>query len=142
MCTANTLNIPAPLLDRMEVIRIPGYTEDEKLHIAERYLIPKQMKENGLQENELSMSSTAVLDIIQHYTRESGVRNLEREISKICRKVVKSLLLKPRQKMTGLHRRAWYIFSAFDASDTARPKRTTRSDRSRDSHGPRSAANC
>jgi ATP-dependent Lon protease len=83
----------------MEVIRIPGYTEDEKLNIAERYLIPKQMKENGLRESELTISTTAVLDIIQHYTRESGVRNLEREISKICRKVVKSLLLKPRQKM-------------------------------------------
>jgi ATP-dependent Lon protease len=96
VCTANSLNIPAPLLDRMEVIRIPGYTEDEKLNIALRYLIPKQMKENGLKEQELHISKSAVLDIIQHYTRESGVRNLEREISKICRKVVKSLLLKPR----------------------------------------------
>jgi len=96
VCTANTLNIPAPLLDRMEVIRIPGYTEDEKLNIALRYLIPKQLKENGLKVEELHISPSAVLDIIQHYTRESGVRNLEREISKICRKVVKSLLLKPR----------------------------------------------
>ncbi len=96
VCTANSLNIPAPLLDRMEVIRIPGYTEDEKLNIAQRYLIPKQMKENGLKDEELTMTRAAVLDIIQHYTRESGVRNLEREISKICRKVVKSLLLKPR----------------------------------------------
>ncbi|MDH3614663.1 MAG: endopeptidase La [Gammaproteobacteria bacterium] len=96
VCTANTLNIPAPLLDRMEVIRIPGYTEDEKLNIALRYLIPKQLKENGLKDKELHISPSAVLDIIQHYTRESGVRNLEREISKICRKVVKSLLLKPR----------------------------------------------
>ena len=98
VCTANSLNIPAPLLDRMEVIRIPGYTEDEKLNIAMRYLIPKQMKENGLKEEEVQISKSAVLDIIQHYTRESGVRNLEREISKICRKVVKSLLLKPRDK--------------------------------------------
>ncbi len=96
VCTANTLNIPPPLLDRMEVIRIPGYTEDEKLNIAIRYLIPKQLKENGLKKSELSITGSAVLDIIQHYTRESGVRNLEREISKICRKVVKSLLLKPR----------------------------------------------
>jgi ATP-dependent Lon protease len=96
VCTANSLNIPAPLLDRMEVIRIPGYTEDEKLNIATRYLIPKQMKENGLKEEELHISRSAVLDVIQHYTRESGVRSLEREISKICRKVVKSLLLKPR----------------------------------------------
>jgi len=96
VCTANTLNIPAPLLDRMEVIRIPGYTEDEKLNIALRYLIPKQLKENGLKEEELLIARSTVLDIIQHYTRESGVRNLEREISKICRKVVKMLLLKPR----------------------------------------------
>jgi ATP-dependent Lon protease len=97
VCTANSLNIPAPLLDRMEVIRIPGYTEDEKLNIATRYLIPKQMKENGLKKDELLISESAVRDIIRHYTRESGVRNLEREISKICRKVVKQLLLKPRK---------------------------------------------
>ena len=96
VCTANTLNIPPPLLDRMEVIRLPGYTADEKLNIAERYLITKQMKENGLKEAELKITRSAVIDIIQHYTREAGVRNLEREISKICRKVVKSLLLKPR----------------------------------------------
>jgi ATP-dependent Lon protease len=98
VCTANSLNIPAPLLDRMEVIRIPGYTEDEKLNIAMRYLIPKQMKENGLKDEELHIAPSAVLDIIQHYTRESGVRNLEREISRICRKVVKSQLLKPRKR--------------------------------------------
>jgi len=97
VCTANSLNIPAPLLDRMEVIRIPGYTEDEKLNIAMRYLIPKQMKENGLKDDELKISASSVRDIIRHYTRESGVRNLEREISKICRKVVKLLLLKPRK---------------------------------------------
>jgi ATP-dependent Lon protease len=96
VCTANSLNIPAPLLDRMEVIRIPGYTEDEKTNIALRYLVPKQMKENGLKDEELKITEGAIRDIIQHYTRESGVRNLEREISKICRKVVKSLLLKPR----------------------------------------------
>jgi ATP-dependent Lon protease len=96
VCTANSLNIPAPLLDRMEVIRIPGYTEDEKTNIALRYLVPKQLKENGLKEDELKITESAIRDIIRHYTRESGVRNLEREISKICRKVVKSLLLKPR----------------------------------------------
>jgi ATP-dependent Lon protease len=93
----STFQDPAPLLDRMEVIRIPGYTEDEKLNIATRYLIPKQMKENGLEEDELLIAESTVRDIIQHYTRESGVRNLEREISKICRKVVKQLLLKPRK---------------------------------------------
>jgi len=97
VCTANSLNIPAPLLDRMEVIRIPGYTEDEKTNIALKYLVPKQLKENGLKEKELKITEGAIRDIIQHYTRESGVRNLEREISKICRKVVKSLLLKPRK---------------------------------------------
>ncbi|HNP37660.1 MAG TPA: endopeptidase La [Woeseiaceae bacterium] len=96
VCTANSLNIPAPLLDRMEVIRLPGYTEDEKLNIALRYLVPKQMKVNGLKKDEVNITSSAVLDIIQHYTREAGVRSLEREISKICRKVVKMLLLKPR----------------------------------------------
>ena len=96
VCTANSLNIPAPLLDRMEVIRIPGYTEDEKTNIALKYLVPKQLKENGLKKSELTITEGSIRDIIQHYTRESGVRNLEREISKICRKVVKSLLLKPR----------------------------------------------
>ena len=97
VCTANTLNIPAPLLDRMEVIRIPGYTEDEKLNIARNYLIPKQMKANGLKDRELVIGDAAIRDVIRYYTRESGVRNLEREVAKICRKVVKSLLLKPRE---------------------------------------------
>ena len=93
LATANSLNIPGPLLDRMEVIRIPGYTEDEKLNIAQRYLLPKQLKGNGLEPNELSVSEAAIREIIRYYTRESGVRNLEREISKICRKVVKELAL-------------------------------------------------
>ncbi len=98
VCTANSLNIPAPLLDRMEVIRIPGYTEDEKLNIARRYLLPKQIKNNGLKPDELKVSDASILDMIRHYTREAGVRNLEREISKICRKAVKQLLLKPSEK--------------------------------------------
>jgi len=93
VATANTLNIPSPLLDRMEVIRIPGYTEDEKLGIAQKYLLPKQLKANGLLVNELSIGEEALRDIVRYYTRESGVRNLEREISKICRKVVKELTL-------------------------------------------------
>ncbi|HEY9183103.1 MAG TPA: endopeptidase La, partial [Gammaproteobacteria bacterium] len=97
VCTANSLNIPAPLLDRMEVIRLPGYTEDEKLNIARRYLIPKQMRQNGLQDDELRVTDPAILDIVRYYTREAGVRNLEREIANICRKVVKQLLLKPRK---------------------------------------------
>ncbi|MBL8540948.1 MAG: endopeptidase La [Betaproteobacteria bacterium] len=94
VATANTLNIPAPLLDRMEVIRLSGYTEDEKVHIATRYLLPKQMKNHGLKKEELLVSDSALRDIMRHYTREAGVRGLEREISKICRKVVKSLILK------------------------------------------------
>ncbi|MDO8436796.1 MAG: endopeptidase La [Nitrosomonadaceae bacterium] len=98
VATANTLNIPAALLDRMEVIRLSGYTEDEKLNIATRYLLPKQMKNHGLKENELAVSSSALRDITRYYTREAGVRAMEREISKICRKVVKSLLFKDGQK--------------------------------------------
>jgi ATP-dependent Lon protease len=98
VCTANTLNIPAPLLDRMEVIRLPGYTEDEKLNIARNYLIKKQLEANGLKEKELAIADSTIRDIIRYYTRESGVRNLEREIAKICRKVVKGLLLAPRDK--------------------------------------------
>jgi ATP-dependent Lon protease len=94
VATANTMNIPAALLDRMEVIRIAGYTEDEKINIAIRYLIPKQVKNNGLKEEEIQITEAAVRDMIRYYSREAGVRSLEREISKICRKVVKDLLLK------------------------------------------------
>ncbi len=90
--TANTLNILPPLLDRMEVIRIPGYTEDEKINIANKYLLPKQIKENGVKENELDIKDGTISEIIRSYTRESGVRNLEREISKITRKVVKKIV--------------------------------------------------
>ena len=89
VCTSNSMNIPEPLLDRMEVIRIPGYTEDEKVNIAERYLIPKQKKNNGLREGELEFTEEAIRGLIRYYTREAGVRGLEREIAKICRKVVK-----------------------------------------------------
>ncbi len=92
VCTANTLNIPDALRDRMEIIHLSGYTEDEKLSIAEQYLVPKAMKENGLKKNELQIERDALLEIIRRYTRESGVRNLQREISKICRKVVKQIV--------------------------------------------------
>ncbi len=98
VCTANTLKIPPALLDRMEVIRISGYTEHEKMNIARRYLIPKQMKNNGLKKVELMIPDRAVQSVIRYYTREAGVRNLERELSKICRKTVKQLLLRPRKK--------------------------------------------
>ncbi len=103
VATSNSLNIPGPLLDRMEVIRIPGYTEDEKLNIATRYLVPKQLKANGLKVEELAIEEDAIRDIVRYYTRESGVRNLEREVAKICRKVVKEIALagpQPAKKAT------------------------------------------
>jgi ATP-dependent Lon protease len=98
VATANTMNIPGPLLDRMEVIRIPGYTEDEKINIAKNYLSPKQLEFNGLKEDEIKFEQKSFKDIIRYYTREAGVRNLEREISKIYRKVVKKLLLGKKSK--------------------------------------------
>jgi ATP-dependent Lon protease len=98
VCTANSLNIPSPLLDRMEVIRLPGYTEDEKMNIGRRYLVPKQMKANGLKPDELKVSDAALLDIVRYYTREAGVRNFEREIAKISRKAVKQLLHEKEHK--------------------------------------------
>ena len=94
VATANSLNIPGPLLDRLEVIRLAGYTEDEKTSIATNYLIPKQIKNNGLKKGELQIEESAIRSMIRYYTREAGVRSLEREISKVCRKVVKLLLLK------------------------------------------------
>lgn len=94
VATSNSMNIPPALLDRMEVIRLSGYTEDEKTHIALKYLLPKQIKNNGIQDGELQVTEEAVRDIVRYYTREAGVRSLERELSKICRKVVKGLLLK------------------------------------------------
>jgi ATP-dependent Lon protease len=105
VATANTMNIPPALLDRMEVIRLSGYTEDEKINIAMRYLLPKQMKNNGLREGELAVSESAIRDIVRYYTREAGVRGLEREISKICRKVVKSLLTKKREQRVNVSAR-------------------------------------
>ncbi len=94
VATSNSMNIPAALLDRMEVIRLSGYTEDEKVHIAIQYLLPKQMKNNGVQDSELEVTEAAIRDIVRFYTREAGVRSLERELSRICRKVVKAVLLK------------------------------------------------
>jgi len=98
VATANSLNIPGPLLDRMEVIRLPGYTEDEKVAIAKQYLLPKQLKLNGVRDGEADITDKALVAAVRHYTREAGVRNLEREISKIARKVVKQVLTKPSGK--------------------------------------------
>ena len=102
VCTANSLNIPSPLLDRMEIIRIPGYTEDEKMNIADKYLLPKQLERNGLKDKEISLNKNVLLDLIRYYTREAGVRGLERQIAKILRKVVKDRLLSktPLSKIT------------------------------------------
>jgi ATP-dependent Lon protease len=99
VATANSLNIPAPLLDRMEVIRLAGYTEDEKVNIAMRYLLPKQIKTHGLQDSEISVPEAVIRDVVRYYTREAGVRSLDREISKICRKVVKELLTAKSRKL-------------------------------------------
>jgi ATP-dependent Lon protease len=102
VATSNSYNIPPALLDRMEVIRLSGYTEDEKTSIAQRYLLPKQIKSNGLKDDEISVAESAIRDIIRYYTREAGVRSLEREISKICRKVVKMLLLKKQDRKVNI----------------------------------------
>jgi len=93
ICTANSMNIPAPLLDRMEIIRLPGYTEDEKLNICDRYLLPKQMKNNGVKESELELPQESIRQVVRHYTKEAGVRGLEREMGKLCRKVVKQNIM-------------------------------------------------
>lgn len=98
VATSNSMNIPAPLLDRMEVIRLSGYTEDEKLNIAKRHLLPKQIERNGLQPKEINVTDDAILGIIRYYTREAGVRNLEREISRLCRKAVKQIVLDKKIK--------------------------------------------
>jgi ATP-dependent Lon protease len=98
VATSNSMNIPGPLLDRMEVIRIPGYTEDEKLNIAMKYLIPLEITSNGLKEDEIELDESAIRDIIRYYTREAGVRSLKREISKVCRKVVKNILLQTSEE--------------------------------------------
>ncbi|MWJ28441.1 endopeptidase La [Halomonas sp. ZH2S] len=98
ICTANSMNIPGPLLDRMEIIRLPGYTEDEKLAIAKRYLLPKQLEANGLKKDELSLEDSALLELIRYYSREAGVRELERQIAKVCRKVLRERLERERDK--------------------------------------------
>jgi len=100
ICTSNSMNIPAPLLDRMEVIRLPGYTENQKLSIARRYLVPKQVKANGLKSREITLTDDALLDVVRYYTKEAGVRGLEREVAKLARKVVKELTLAGRDRQS------------------------------------------
>jgi ATP-dependent Lon protease len=121
VATSNSLNIPAPLLDRMELIRIPGYTEDEKVSIGERYLVPKQMQNNGLRAGELEVAEGALRDIVRYYTRESGVRSLEREISKICRKVVKENTL--AEARSAAEKAAAEAQSGGKAKSRKRPRR-------------------
>ena len=106
VCTSNSMNIPGPLLDRMEVIRLPGYTEDEKLNIAQRYLVPKQIKNNGLKADELEITDLALIDLIRYYTKEAGVRGLEREIAKVARKVVKEQSLSADLQAKGKGKKA------------------------------------
>ncbi len=103
IATANSLEIPAPLLDRMEVIRLAGYTEDEKINIAESYLVTKQLVLNGLKPEEINIAESAIREIVRHYTREAGVRNLERDIATICRKVVKEILTGKKVKKVSCH---------------------------------------
>jgi ATP-dependent Lon protease len=127
VATSNSFNIPPALLDRMEVIRLSGYTEDEKTSIAQRYLMPKQIKNNGLKDEEIKVEEAAIRDIIRYYTREAGVRSLEREISKICRKVVKMLLLKKDQKRVMVNsKNLERLPGRAQATTSAWPKRKTR----------------
>jgi len=142
VCTSNTLNIPSPLLDRMEVIRIPGYTEDEKLNIAKRYLVPKQIKANGLKDSELEINDGAIRDIVRLYTREAGVRNLEREISKIARKVVKQILLKPTEKKVKVGEKNLNKYLGVQRFRYGRAEEKNQVARSPVWRGPKSAANC
>ncbi|MDX5377249.1 MAG: endopeptidase La [Halomonas sp.] len=118
ICTANSMNIPGPLLDRMEVIRLPGYTEDEKLAIARRYLVPKQLNANGFKEEELAFSDESLLELIRYYTREAGVRELERQIAKVCRKV-----LRERLEYAGKGAQAPALLSAADVEAYAGVRR-------------------
>jgi ATP-dependent Lon protease len=117
VCTSNSMNIPEPLLDRMEVIRIPGYTEEEKINIAERYLIPKQQKNNGVKDDELLFNEEPIRDLVRYYTREAGVRGLEREIAKICRKVVKDNSLKTDGEVIDLNSEQLEYFSGVRKYD-------------------------
>ena len=140
--TANTLNIPPPLMDRMEIIRIAGYTEDEKVEIARKHLIPNAIAKHGLEPKEWSIDDDALLLLIRRYTREAGVRNLERELSTLIRKAVKELTLEEDQVDRGRRRRTSATISACRSTATARSRTTIRSAWSPVWPGPMSAASC
>ncbi|MGX2953148.1 AAA family ATPase [Shewanella sp. JL219SE-S6] len=120
VATSNSMNIPGPLLDRMEVIRLSGYTEDEKLNIAKQHLLPKQIERNGLKKNEITVDDSAILGVIRYYTREAGVRALERELSKICRKVVKQIMLEKDTKHVDVNQDNLKSFLGYSALTMAR----------------------
>jgi ATP-dependent Lon protease len=140
--TANTLNIPPPLMDRMEIIRIAGYTEDEKVEIARRHLLPKAIRDHALQEGEFSITDEALREIIRTYTREAGVRNLERELMTLARKAVTEILRTDKDRPSRSRRTTWTTISACRATASARSRARTRSVSSPGLPGPRSAANC
>jgi ATP-dependent Lon protease len=142
VATSNSMNIPPALLDRMEVIRLSGYTEDEKTNIAIKYLLPKQMKNNGVKDEELEVTEAAVRDIVRYYTREAGVRSLERELSKICRKVVKGLQLKKMSPQVVVTPTTCRTSWACASTPMAAPSSRTRWARWSAWHGPRWAAIC
>ena len=138
--TANSYNMPRPLLDRMEIIPIPGYTEDEKIEIAKQHLIAKQEKGHGLKPAEFELTDEGLRDIVRYYTREAGVRNLEREIAKLCRKAVTEIVKGKSDKVVVTPREPRGVSSASGGSSTASPRPRTRSASSPASPGPRSAA--
>ena len=140
--TANTLNIPPALMDRMEIIRLAGYTEDEKVEIAKRHLIPGQRLAHGLEPDEWTIEDAALLTIMRRYTREAGVRSLEREIAKLARKAVKEILTNTKKTVVGHRREPRGLPRRARSTVTARPSSRTRSASSRVSPGPRSAASC
>ena len=138
--TANSLRMPQPLMDRMEIIRIPGYTEDEKVEIAKRHLIPKQSEAHGLKLEEWHISDDALRDLIRYYTREAGVRNLEREIANLARKAVKEIVTNKTPRRSRSPGRIWRSTPASGSSASARPRPRTWSASSPAWPGPRSAA--
>ena len=140
--TANTLNLPQPLLDRMEIIRLEGYTEDEKVEIAERHLIAKQIEAHGLKDGEFTLTDEGLRDLIRYYTREAGVRTLEREIAKLARKALRQILEGKATSVDDHARQSRRFRRRAEIPPRHVARRRTRSAPSPASPGPRSAANC